>query len=267
MKNRSTPVVVPEIKVEAQGDLPRGADEYARGKIAALLESVREPVLFARVRLTQTRNPATERPAVAQAGVDVNGRQARAQVAAATMTEAVDLLQDRLARQLDRLRQDWQARRGTLPKPGPGQWRHGAEPAHRPDHFPRPAHEREVVRHKSYSLARETPDEAGFEMETMGYGFHLFTDLATGEDSVVYRTGPTGWRLAQVHPQPDRLGPTAVPMTVSPQAPPRLDVAGAKVRLEETGQPFVFFVDTTTGRGNVLYHRYDGHYGLITPAD
>ncbi|WP_157536105.1 hypothetical protein [Kitasatospora mediocidica] len=24
--------------------------------------------------------------------------------------------------------------------------------------------------------------------------------------------------------------------------------------------------DAATGRGNVLYHRYDGHYGLITPA-
>ncbi|MBO1414556.1 sigma 54 modulation/S30EA ribosomal C-terminal domain-containing protein, partial [Streptomyces sp. FH025] len=31
-------------------------------------------------------------------------------------------------------------------------------------------------------------------------------------------------------------------------------------------QPFVFYTDTSTGRGNVLYRRYDGHYGLITPA-
>jgi hypothetical protein len=29
----------------------------------------------------------------------------------------------------------------------------------------------------------------------------------------------------------------------------------------------VFFADETTGRGNVLYHRYDGHYGLITPVE
>jgi hypothetical protein len=31
--------------------------------------------------------------------------------------------------------------------------------------------------------------------------------------------------------------------------------------------PFLFFVDAERGRGAVLYHRYDGHYGLIAPAD
>jgi hypothetical protein len=31
------------------------------------------------------------------------------------------------------------------------------------------------------------------------------------------------------------------------------------------GQPFTFFVDAGTGRGRLIYHRYDGHYGLITP--
>jgi hypothetical protein len=36
--------------------------------------------------------------------------------------------------------------------------------------------------------------------------------------------------------------------------------------LELMGWPFVFFRDPTTGRGSVLYHRYDGHYGLLVPA-
>ena len=39
--------------------------------------------------------------------------------------------------------------------------------------------------------------------------------------------------------------------------------------LERTkgGEPFVFYLDPETGRGRVLYIRYDGHYGLITAAD
>ena len=32
------------------------------------------------------------------------------------------------------------------------------------------------------------------------------------------------------------------------------------------GFPFLFFIDAAPGRASVLYHRYDGHYGLITPA-
>ena len=40
----------------------------------------------------------------------------------------------------------------------------------------------------------------------------------------------------------------------------------AAIRLETAGQSFLFFVNAGTGRGNLLYHRYDGNYGLITPA-
>jgi hypothetical protein len=29
----------------------------------------------------------------------------------------------------------------------------------------------------------------------------------------------------------------------------------------------VFFRNHDTGRANVVYRRYDGHYGLIVPAD
>ncbi|MGW3044839.1 hypothetical protein ACWC9T_33450 [Kitasatospora sp. NPDC001159] len=34
--------------------------------------------------------------------------------------------------------------------------------------------------------------------------------------------------------------------------------------MDALGQPFVFYTDELTGRGNVLYHR---HYGLITPSE
>ncbi|MFF4137301.1 HPF/RaiA family ribosome-associated protein [Streptomyces mirabilis] len=264
---RSAPQRAPEIQVEAQGPMPPGTVEYAQEKVRALTGRTREPVLYARVKLTHMANPAVERPAIAQANLDVNGRPLRAHVAATAVIEAVDLLQDRLAARLERLEEHWEARRGKTPAPGPHEWRHGSEPAHRPDYFPRPAEERQVVRHKSYSLARESPDEAAFELESMDYDFHLFTDVGTGEDSVLYRSGPTGYRLAQVHPHPHLVGPAAVQLTVSDLPAPRMNGGEAKQRLDLTGFPFVFFADAATGRGNVLYHRYDGHYGLISPVE
>lgn len=264
---RSTTRHAPEVQVEARGEMPPHAREYARDKVLALLGRVREPVPFVRVKLTMMANPAVERPAIAQANVDVNGRQARASVAAGTVQEAVDLLQDRLAKRLARLNEHWEARRSRTPAGGPGEWRHGDEPAHRPGYFPRPAEARRIVRHKSFSLPRETPDEAALEMDTMDYDFHLFTDADTGEDSVIYRAGPTGYRLAQVRPRPDGLGPVAAPLTMSDHPAPRMSVHEAEGRLDITGLPFVFFTDAATERGNVLYHRYDGHYGLITPAE
>jgi hypothetical protein len=148
----------------------------------------------------------------------------------------------------------------------PGEWRHDSVPAQRLPYFPRPIDERGVVRHKSYGLARMTPDEAAADMELLDYDFHLFTELSTSQDSVVYRADD-GYRMAQMHPKTDRLGPTDTDFTVSELPAPKLDLPEAETRLEAFGQPFLFFVNAQSGRGNLIYHRYDGDYGLITPAD
>lgn len=263
---RRPATATPEVQVATHGHLPPDASRYAREKVASVFRKTREPVLYARVRLSRLAGPAMERPVTAQANVDVGGRPVRAHVAAPTATEAVDLLHDRLANRLARLAEHWEARRGRRLGPGPHEWRHGAEPAHRPDHFPRPAEERRVVRHKSYSLERETPEEAAWQMEEMDYTFHLFTDSVSGRDSVLYRPGPSDYRLAQAEPDPDRARQTSLPLTVSGVPAPRLHLNEAKERLHATGFPFVFFVNEATGRGNILYLRYDGHYGLIAPA-
>jgi hypothetical protein len=111
-----------------------------------------------------------------------------------------------------------------------------------------------------------TPDQAAWEMHRMGYGFQLFTEEATGGDAVIYRGGSTGYRLARLVSGPTWLALSNVPITLSPHPAPTLTVAAARQRLESTGLLFLFFADADTGRGMVLYHRYDGHYGLITPV-
>lgn len=260
---------VPDLPVSVQmlirGDVSPEDSEYARTKVTEASGRISEPVSFARVKLTQTADPTARRSALAQVNLEVAGRPVRVHVAAETMREAVDLLLDRLHERLTRLDEHWEARRRELPQPW-REWRHGSEPTRRPDYFPRPAQEREVIRHKSYAVPWESPDEALFEMESMDYDFHLFTDAATGQDSVVYRAEPTGYRLAQLHPRPEP-GPVAAPLTRSTVPAATLSLAEAKERLDLTDRPFLFFADPKTGHGNVLYHRYDGHYGLITPAD
>jgi hypothetical protein len=131
---------------------------------------------------------------------------------------------------------------------------------------PRPLEERTVIRHKSYSLARQTPADAVADLEQLDYDFHLFTEKATGQDSVIYRT-PDGYRLAQAGSPPGQLGPVDASITISEQPSPRMTPDDAAARLEALGQPFLFFVNSATCRGNLIYHRYNGHYGLIIPAD
>ena len=55
-------------------------------------------------------------------------------------------------------------------------------------------------------------------------------------------------------------------MVLSGHPAPRLDLATAVERLASGNEGHVFFEDAESGRGNVLYVRADGHYGLIAPA-
>jgi Sigma 54 modulation/S30EA ribosomal protein C terminus len=255
-----------QVQAETRGAVPEGAVSFAVHRVSSLLRVASEPVLFARVKLAMTADPAVERPAVAQVNVDLNGRLIRAQAAGETMREAVEHACDRMQILLERAARNWAAIRGGQPVEQSGEWRHQSLPADRPPYFPRPPQDRAVMRHKSYTLAHETPDEAVAEAELLDYGFHLFTEKSTGEDSVVYRAGD-GYRLALAHPRTRRLGPVGPSITISEMPAPRLSVSEATARLEATGEPFLFFVNPETGRGNLLYHRYDGHYGLIEPAN
>jgi hypothetical protein len=257
-----------QVQTHAQGAVPEDAMDLAVLRVRAVLRVASEPALFARVKLTMAADPAVERPAVAQANVDLNGQPIRAQAAAATMRDAIDVMSDKLRIQLERAARNWARLRGGQAPPAgtSGEWRHQSVPSPRLPYFPRPADERGVVRHKSYGLAKLTPDEAAADMELLDYDFHLFTERSTSQDSVVYRSG-AGYRMAQAHPKPDRLGPMPGRFTVSEVPAPRLDLGEAETRLEAFGEPFLFFVNAATGRGNLIYHRYDGDYGLITPAN
>lgn len=252
------------VDVTTRGNLP-GADEYARSKIEDLRRFAHRPLLHAHVKLTRHGDPAQERPVIAQANLDVDGQLVRAEAEGETARDAIDRLVERLRRRLRRAADQWEARRDgrsiRVPQDA------DAEPTDRPTRVSVAPEERQVVRHKSFTLAPCTVDEAAVEMELLDYDFHLFTEERTGMASVLYKGGPTEYRLAQVQPtSEEELAPFELPLTISDQPPPCLTVEQAAERMGLLGLPFMFFIDAAEGRAAVLYHRYDGHYGLITPA-
>jgi Sigma 54 modulation/S30EA ribosomal protein C terminus len=244
------------VQVQVFGSVPAGTAEFARAAVESQLRHVGEPVLFAHVLLAMAADPAVERPAIARVMVSVNGRLVRAQTADASMRDAVQHLRDRLRGRLGTawpaLRPDREARAAVLATAGGG---------HRPGHVPqeRPP----VIGRHSVAAGKETVEDAVAELELLDYDFHLFTELSTGQDSVVYRSGD-GYRIAQPQPTTELTLPGGV--MASEHAAPALSLDEAITRLETLGQPFAFFVDIGTGRGSIVYHRYDGHYGLVTPS-
>ena len=258
--------VGPPLRIATTGGVAQTDVDYAQRKVEHVLARVGRPVPYARLRLSFAGDPAVSRPAHAQVNVDVDGRLVRAQVGAATMHEAADLVQARLADKLARAARSWESLRGGRPVAEPGQWRHQSIPAQRPEYFPRPRAERRIIRHKAFAVARETVDEAAFDMEMADYDFFLFTDATTGVDCLLDRGGPGSYRVTGTRTARHEPTGCSVPVAVCPDRPSRLTATAAARRLSLTGAAYLFFIDRGTGRGNVVYHRYDGHYGLITPV-
>ena len=254
-----------QVQTEAHGAVSGLATAVAVRKVRSLLRIAPGPVLSARVKLTMAADPAVLWPAIAQVSLDLSGRLIRAQATGSDLHEAVSQMSDRLRIGLERAARNWAAVRGGKPVALPPEWPHRSPPSPRMPGFARPPEGRKVMRHKAYPLARQSPEEASTELELLDYDFYLFTERATGQDSVLYRTAD-GYRLAQVRPRPGGLGPVHVAVTVSEHPAPGLTLAAAIAQLEALGQPFLFFVSSETGRGNLIYHRYDGNYGVITPA-
>ena len=220
------------------------------------------PVIFARVKLLKDDQRSPDERAIAQGTLDMSGAVIRAQVAASTIAEAVDLLAMRMQRRMKRIaerRQDANQRPAATPD---GQWRSGDMPTSRPGYFSRPDEERRIVRRKTFAPAASSIEEALFDLDVLDHKFFLFTDVDDGMDSVVFETedGPKLRRLdGSAAPGGDRIASLGVDTTPAPE----LSDEDAQRRLDISGAPFIFFRSAETGRGAALYRRYDGHYGLV----
>jgi len=255
----------PEVAVFTKGQIDHEDSVQAAAAVRKVMQRLREPVLFARVKLSWEPDPAQPRPVVAQAVLDVNGDLVRVQVVSRTVPEAIDALVRRLHDRLEHRARRHEFLHRSDGRARPGEWRHGDLPTARTGYFERPVEERQLVRHKTFAVGELTPDEAIFDMEQLDHDFYLFCDLASGLDSVVERAGDGSYRMTRTTRSDVDPGPTAAAISLSSSAVPRLRLAQAIERLDVGEEPHVFFVDAATGRGNVVYRRYDGHYGLITP--
>jgi len=222
-------------------------------------------VLHARVTLRNLPDPALERPAIAKASLDVSGRVVRTHATAPTIAQALALLEERLRQSLEHLEETRRARRRRTAAVEPGEWRRGDPNARRPEPISGPTDEEALVRRKTYAIAALTPEEAVVEMDSLDQDFHLFTNADTGEESVVYRRPDDGIGLLCARPIEAPFPET--PLRPDPAPAPVLVLQAATEALNVSGERFLFFVDAQSGRGNVLYRRDDGHYGLIEPTD
>lgn len=255
------------VEVTTRGSVAPGMAELASEKVAALESALRRPLAGGRVVLLQEENPRISQSARAEGEVWLEGSPIRGRVAAETMTQAINDLADRLQLQLRRHADRLATRRRVTAEVGEGEWRHAAWLPPRPPRSWRDPGERKVIRRKTFAAEPVDAIEAAAEMSVLDHDFFLFHDVDTDADSVLYRRDDG--RLAVIAPQdvpaPDDLGRDDIVREHSRYSGP-LALADAVSEMDELDHRFLFFVDAASGRGAVLYLRYDGHYGLIEPA-
>jgi hypothetical protein len=150
--------------------------------------------------------------------------------------------------------------------PEPGHWRHGNQPALREPWYDRPPEEREVVRHKSFAPDRLSLDDALWDLGLLDYDFFLFVEQGSGIDCVVERGDGDESVVHGLADRPDVRARLERPDVAFDDRPVSvLRTTEAIALLDNSGERFELFENPRSGRRNVVYRRYDGHYGLITP--
>ncbi|MEO8694335.1 MAG: HPF/RaiA family ribosome-associated protein [Acidimicrobiales bacterium] len=250
-----------DVHMSTRGSISDAQRDLARDKVARLVHLCREPVLLAQVRMVLQSDPARDRPAEVEAVLDIDGKIARAHVAAATINEAVDLVVDRLRRRIERL----EDRRHRLPErraaTNDARSRHAEVPAQRPEYEARSIEEREVVRRKSFALEPLSLDEAAFDLDALAHDFYLFQEQTTMRDCVL-SYGEDALELAHPDDVTPDVSALSVPLRLRPIAAIHMSELDARERLDVGHEPFVFFL-SADNRGNVMYLRRDGNYGVI----
>jgi putative sigma-54 modulation protein len=151
--------------------------DYATRKLGKLSPQLAEPT-HVELELAVERNPSIADNQVAEATIWTKGPVLRAREASGDMKASIDLLVDKLERQVKRYRQ----------KRRHEHERHERWNAHTSVEAPSPAQEGAmIVKTKQFVLNGMSPEEAVEQLELIGHDFFVFRNDESGEINVVYR--------------------------------------------------------------------------------
>lgn len=164
-------------------EVTEALEEYAEEKLGRL-ERLLDGSATVELELAEERNPSISRSQVAEATVRSTGPVMRARESSEDMRASIDLLSDKLERQVKRYREKRQGRRsvaqrGEDPAPGPGGGLRAVAAAGRG--------EPTIVKTKQFAVKPMTAEEAVLQLELIGHDFFVFRNVESDGVNVVYR--------------------------------------------------------------------------------
>jgi putative sigma-54 modulation protein len=150
---------------------------YAEQKLAKLDRQLEDPRV--ELELAFERNPSIAANHVAEATIWTHGPVLRAREASSDMRASIDLLVEKLERQVARYRHQGRSRRRKAARAnGPND-----------DVTPVVLDEAEpvIVKTKQFVVNPMTPEDAVLQLELIGHDFFVFRSADSGEVNVVYK--------------------------------------------------------------------------------
>lgn len=149
--------------------------EYAEEKIGRVAKILDHMLMSAEVELYTERNRSIEKGQVAEVTVYTKGPVIRAKEAASDMYAAIDLVSEKLERQVRKYKTKIVDRHKSAPAPVPAPplVEEEAEPA--------------IVKTKTVEPKPMSTDEAILQMELLGHDFFVFRSEDTEGTNVLYR--------------------------------------------------------------------------------
>jgi len=159
---------------------------YAEEKLGRLERQLADPTRV-ELELAVEKNPSIADNHVAEATVWTKGPVLRAREASGDMRASIDLLVDKLERQVSRYREK---RRGHRRDNG----RAPAEPSSQPvTEEDGPV----IVKTKQFALKPMSAEEAVLQLELVGHDFFVFRNSESDEINVIYRRRDSGYGLIE----------------------------------------------------------------------
>lgn len=175
-----------EVAVKGRNiSLTEALERYAREKVERLGKFFDEErsASWAEVELIHERNPSIPEPEVAETTMFINGTVLKARESSPDMYASIDLMSDKLERQVRRYR-------GRQIDRWHGQLKKASREPQSPQPFVADEEDEigaKIVRTKQFQMKPMSPEEAALQMELLDHDFYVFTSAESGDINVVYR--------------------------------------------------------------------------------
>ncbi|AKG20649.1 ribosome hibernation-promoting factor, HPF/YfiA family [Calothrix sp. 336/3] len=169
--------------------------EYVHHKIEKAVSHFQNITNEVDVHLSVARNPRITPRQAAEVTIFANGNVIRAEESSENLYASIDLVADKIARQLRKYKERRQDKKTQAPATIEGI----VQPAVVTDLIGdrTPELPNEVVRTKYFAMPPMTLDEALEQLQLVGHDFYMFRNIETGEINVIYERNHGGYGVLQ----------------------------------------------------------------------